>query len=117
MVFPHSNGGLYLIPLIGRNFGKNYDLLTQFSDKFKYYGYWDNTDEDENCSEEEWSERGAIWEELVGYSAMKNYGFYFSIIDEGDVFHIVDKSFREHRSDEKRGDGEMADTADSKSVC
>jgi hypothetical protein len=30
----------------------------------KYYGYWDNTDPDENCSVQEWKERERMWNRI-----------------------------------------------------
>lgn len=32
----------------------------------EYFGYWNNTDPDENCTEEEWAEREETWERCLG---------------------------------------------------
>jgi hypothetical protein len=45
------------------------------------YGYWDNTDQDERCTEEEWATRGVDWQKaLPNYSAPSENGFVFDFI-------------------------------------
>lgn len=41
------------------------------------YPYWDNSDPDESCSEEEWEEREIVWEEALGWKAPSEVGFIF----------------------------------------
>lgn len=33
------------------------------------YGYWNNTDEPENVTSEEWDERGNVWDRVIGHNA------------------------------------------------
>lgn len=43
-----------------------------------FYGYWNNTDPDESCSEEEWKQRERDWD-VIGYEPFSNAGFSFSV--------------------------------------
>ena len=36
----------------------------------EYFGYWNNTDPDEDCPELEWEERGRLWEEVLPIGAI-----------------------------------------------
>ena len=48
------------------------------------YGYWDNTDADEDATEEEWNQRRRDWEEVLvgddmsGIPALDGFGFQFT---------------------------------------
>lgn len=88
MVFPFE-GNLYLIPYINQNYDGHLCDIEGIRDRIEYFGYWNNSDPDENCSEEEFSERGRIWNAILGYSPVKDYGFAFEIYDVDDVWSTV----------------------------
>lgn len=57
----------------------------------EYFGYWDNTDPDEDCTEEEWAERKRLWSEdsrtvpaVRGYST-ETVGIYGLPVPTCDV--------------------------------
>lgn len=56
---------LFLIgdKVLGMPFGeaREYDAMLSAMDDYAYYGYWDNSDEDESCTEEEWNQRRDDW--------------------------------------------------------
>lgn len=63
---------IVFIPFFGDN-----ELENQFAKNFNYYGYWDNTDPDENCSKEEWKERKKFWKFLdIPKQDMMNQTFF-----------------------------------------
>jgi len=54
--------------VLGMTFTSNQGLLKIWQegewydgDFTSFYGYWDNTDPDENCTEKEWAERHRLW--------------------------------------------------------
>ena len=51
-------------------FAGNTKLEEFFFNNFKvdYYGYWDNTDPDESCSEEEWAQRQSDWKKVFKHT-------------------------------------------------
>ena len=57
----------YIIPNILGSWGRLSEtkFLNKLPDWFVYYGYWNNTDKDERCSDREWSARRDIWNELL----------------------------------------------------
>jgi hypothetical protein len=69
---------------------KNYTLVLFYSEqpefdkhwkthsKLEYWGYWNNTDPDEDCSEEEWEQRKQDWD-VLGYEPPITVGFSFEI--------------------------------------
>lgn len=71
VLFIHETG-IYGIP-----FCDNKDILQSFLDMdlATPFGYWDNVDPDEECSEEEWEVRKKVWSDLIpGYEPTCNYG-------------------------------------------
>lgn len=87
VIFVDNKNDLYLIAFLDNEDSYN---LSKYSDKFQYYGYWNNTDKDERCTEEEWATREAKWDELMpGCKPTKDYGFIFNIIEEADVYILV----------------------------
>lgn len=50
--------------------------------KIKFFGFWNNTDPDENCSDEEWKERERLWNKaLLDASGIPSKeGFHFDIL-------------------------------------
>src|SRR5690606_1689289 len=64
--YPLKNGKILFYPYFDHNkvmeaFSKNIDSFG-----LKSYGYWDNTDVDEDCPEEEWEQRKIDWNEAMG---------------------------------------------------
>ena len=45
----------------------------------EYFGYWNNTDPDESCTEEEWAEREETWERCLGMDAPVRRGVSFDL--------------------------------------
>ena len=50
---------------------------------FYDYGYWDNVDQDESVSDEEWDERCKSWS-FIEYKPLKYYGVGFLLSSETD---------------------------------
>lgn len=87
MVYPFEKG-IYLLPFINHF----YDVLENhesLSGKTNHFGYWDNTDPDPECSEDEWDERSRIWHNILGSDPAKDYGFVFEIYDVDDVWRTI----------------------------
>lgn len=55
-------GYCYVIPYVPNTFRINWKRLPKWC---KFYGYWDNTDEEEGVSIKEWKQRGKMWEEIA----------------------------------------------------
>lgn len=53
---------------------KNHPLI-------EYYGYWDNTDADENCSEEEWEQRKKDWS-ILNYDPVCSQSFNIKLYSD-----------------------------------
>jgi hypothetical protein len=52
-------------------------------EEVNYYGYWDNTDQDETCTEEEWLQREKDWDEaLPGWSVPAENGFSYRMLTD-----------------------------------
>lgn len=62
---------------------------------YKFYGYWNNVDPDEECSEEEWEQREKHWDEAVGYNPIGEYGLLFQPVIQWLDFMDVVKAFEE----------------------
>jgi hypothetical protein len=79
ILFPMKNKILTLF------FGdRDYEKIWNKVKGVKFYGYWDNTDEDEECSKQEWKQREKDWEEVLvgddksGIPAMEGFIFQFT---------------------------------------
>lgn len=64
---------LHMYPLEGKCliiFRGNNELEQYFAENFPvdFYGYWNNTDQDENCSEEEWKQRESDWDNVFKFT-------------------------------------------------
>ena len=69
-----------------------YKVLTE-NEYFEEYGYWNNTDPDENVSEEDWAERKRDWDEaLEGIGIPAENGFTIKFLD-GNSLHNVHLGF------------------------
>ena len=54
---------------------------------FYEYGYWDNTDQDESVSHEEWDRRCIDWS-FIEYKPLKYYGVSFLLSTETDFVSV-----------------------------
>ncbi len=67
--------------------------LELFQKLFDYYGYWDNTDPDENCSEQEWEQRALDWDFL---DVPRNDGLEYTLISKLEINPmILEQYYRE----------------------
>ena len=65
-----------------KGFEQCLDLLKKET-SFYEYGYWDNVDQDESVSDEEWDERCKSWS-FIEYKPLKYYGVGFLLSSETD---------------------------------
>lgn len=66
--------------------------------KFKYFGWWDNTDPEEDVSEEEWKYRGDWFEEVFekyDSTVYSDLGLFYDFSSESLIFKICDQVARE----------------------
>lgn len=54
----------YLIPFCSGFMHENLNFLDKMKE-LEEYGYWNNTDEPDEVTEEEWAERGENWDKLI----------------------------------------------------
>ena len=68
VVFPLYANVQLLIPFIGHRGGDPvFDKFVEADDRFEFYGYWDNTDPDEDITEDQWAKRKSGWDKaLIG---------------------------------------------------
>lgn len=83
--FPLNDKETLLMPCF--NYEPYNNLWATFSE-IKFYGYWDNTDPDENCSDEEWEQRKADWHQvfLNNSDIPEQGGFTFILTDDKPTF-------------------------------
>jgi len=55
--------------------------LWESLDEVSPYWYWNNSDPDENCSEEEWAQRELDWDTALGYAAPCKVSFNYDPIN------------------------------------
>lgn len=70
MVYPFTENEIYLYPL-GTKIVKNKFME---NGNFQNYGFWNNVDREEGVSDEEWSERECIWNEIFKRSETTIFG-------------------------------------------
>jgi len=57
-------------------------FIFEQKDWIQFYGYWDNTDKDDTCSNAEWEQRANDWEEVLSPSFIPSEcGFTFELAD------------------------------------
>jgi len=63
----------------------------------QYYGYWDNSDPDENISKKEWKQREKDWESVwkLGFTPMCN-SFHYDPIDYSVLFYTPYDEIKEY---------------------
>lgn len=77
-------GYVYLTPYSGLGLQINWELVFASVDLVRKYGYWNNTDRDEDVSEEEWKRRGEEWNHVLDSNAWCR----LPIIDVHNVYKI-----------------------------
>lgn len=81
-------------------FSHNEDHLEiwENQDGVEFYGYWNNTDKDEECSDAEWEQRRIDWDEaLPGLGIPSEAGFSFSLFKGiPDIHSISIERITEH---------------------
>ena len=65
--------------------GREDIIRDEFKDIFEDFGYWDNSDPDEDVAEELWEERKRKWESLNLYKPMNELGFVYELVKPGDL--------------------------------
>ena len=69
-------------------------------EELEFFGYWDNVDPDENCSEDEWNERkeffNNLFEEYESY-VPSDCGLIFEFYRQLEIFSVVDKIARKRK--------------------
>lgn len=70
---------------------KDIKPFVEFDPRIKFYGYWDNTDQDENSSEEEWQQRENDWNEVLlsGNGVPLTNGFSFTILQDKEFIYSL----------------------------
>ncbi len=62
----------------------------------KFYGYWDNVDPDESCSEEEWNERKVFYDEIFDrFFSFSTAGLSYELSNQEGIFKIY-QGWSEH---------------------
>lgn len=92
---------------------QDYTLVQVFSERFEkvfanfdgveFYGYWNNTDRDPNCTEEEWEQRAQDWQDAydgeIYYSIPSQLGFTYTAMPENPSINykdVIDADFTEY---------------------
>jgi hypothetical protein len=68
LLYKNAAGGNPLILVFGEN-AREYRELLISAGVAEDYGYWDNSDEDENVSEEDWATRKLAWSDFADISS------------------------------------------------
>ena len=81
IVFIPSRGGCLVLPYSERAY-KYTELLLQLG--ARYWGFWNNSDPDEYCPEEEWDQRESDWREAMDDNAgvPAEIGFTITVIPD-----------------------------------
>ena len=78
VLFPKPNMILCITFWDNKEYTQLWDSLREVT----FYGWWDNVDPDERCSEEEWQQRGDDWNSvLTGDGVPSQCGFSFTLMD------------------------------------
>jgi len=87
-------GKIVAIPF-GLTMFKELETAFRSNPKMKFYGYWDNVEPDEDCSEEEWEERKEFFDGLFDDSAefyhFGSLGFTYELSNQETLWKICDK--------------------------
>ncbi len=76
----------------GFNMFKELNTMFRSNPKMKFFGYWNNSDPDENCSEEEWAEREKFFEGLFEgeFYHFGSLGFTYELSNQETLWKICD---------------------------
>lgn len=93
----HS-GKIVAIPFGLRMFPQT-EAMFKSNPKMKFYGYWNNSDPDEDCSEEEWNEREEFFETLFDgeFFHFGSLGFAYELSNQETLWKICD-GYREAKN-------------------
>jgi hypothetical protein len=78
-VIPLKNKDYCLCILYGEK--KEYSKILLESSLVEFYGYWDNSDKDEDCTDEEWEQRASDWD-ILGYEPVCKTSFGYKVMDD-----------------------------------
>lgn len=89
MVYFHQNK-ISVIPFGLNTLPKTQSAFNSDS-RMKYYGYWNNTDPDEECSEKEWSERKYFYGTMFDdkHSLYSSTGLVYELSSHENLFMIA----------------------------
>ena len=65
--------------------GREDIIRAEFNDILEDFGYWDNSDPDDDVTKEIWNERRRKWESLNLYKPMNELGFIYELVKPGDL--------------------------------
>lgn len=71
------------------------DIFEHFPPWLEFFGYWNSTDPEEGVPEEEWEERGRVWDQYIGYGPLANYGYICQIYDRMDAMLVKEDNMQE----------------------
>jgi len=85
-------GKMAVIPF-GLSMFENTNTMFKSHQKMKFYGYWNNVDPDELCSDEEWKEREEFFDTLFDgeFSHFGSLGFAYEFSNQETLWKICDK--------------------------
>lgn len=85
--FPHEK---YIFCIT--NFPRIYDGIFEKYEIVEEYGYWDNVDQLESCTDEEWADRRDTWEIIYpDFSSPSQNAFHYTIL--GKLLPMPDKIY------------------------
>ncbi len=88
VVFPHETVFLGIVYTESSKWFRKWLKMPGVSE----YGYWNNTDPPDDVSEEEWENRGKVWNEVLGSSGVPaTSGFTIDIHDPYGPFERISK--------------------------
>lgn len=92
------------IPAISNSVHSILMKILHDSEEFEEFGYWDDVDPDENCTEEEWEYRKQEWESAIEWGVpTKEIAFFYSMYELDivnwskiikDGHHVIDNKKR-----------------------
>lgn len=98
MVYQHDGKiVLHFFNLNSYKYPKTREVIEK---NLKFYGWWNNVDPDENCSEEEWNEREKFFEgmfEKYKSDVPSDCGLVYDFYDSLKIFEVVEEIARERK--------------------
>jgi len=68
------------------------------------YAYWNNTDEPEGMTEEEWDARKNKWEKLVPKNKFSESGFCFEFAKNNELFFAISMAINDENGNKRKGE-------------